>query len=139
MRIKYQTKGYILIVVVCLIVLLGVFIAAALRFNFFAQQQVSLSLLSEKARLAAQSGLEIAYAQYRKDPVHCPAQTIAFDRQFGALEGFEVTISCDRNPFNSSKTAQLSHFYLKSKAVYQSNTAQPLPITYEATRWIERS
>lgn len=138
MRIKHQAKGYIFIVVICMIVLLGLFIAAVLRFNFFAQQQVSLSLLSERAKLAAQSGLEIAYAQYRKDPVHCPAQTIAFDSQFGALEGFAVTISCETNPFNSSKTEKLSHFYLKSKAVYQPNTAQPLPITYETTRWIER-
>lgn len=132
-----QQKGFTLIILICTIVFVGLMAATAFKFTMLSQQQVNLSLLSAKAKMAAQSALEIAILHYEDDPSVCPAQNIIFDKQQGALEGFEVRISCDPDTnMQYPEKIKNAGIYLSVEAIYKDKRSQQALINYDTGRWV---
>ncbi len=132
-----QQKGFTLIILICTIVFVGLMAATAFKFTMLSQQQVNLSLLSAKAKMAAQSALEIAILHYEDDPSVCPAQNIMFDKKQGALEGFEVRISCNPDTkMQHPETIKNAGIYLSVEATYKDKRSQQALINYDTGRWV---
>ena len=108
----------------------------AFRFTVLSQQQVSLSLLSAKAQMAAKSALEIAVLHYESDPQNCPKQDIMFDESLGALKGFEVHVSCETEPQAQGLELSDSGIYLKAEAIYRDPRSQKTIINYKTGQWV---
>jgi len=133
----HSQKGFTLIILICIIVFVGLMAATAFKFTMLSQQQVNLSLLSAKAKMAAQSALEIAILHYEADPNNCPAQNILFDKEQGALEGFEVKISCEMKGVNQyPDSINDLGIYLCAEAIYKDKRSQKVLINYETGRWV---
>ena len=128
-------KGFTLILLICAMVFLSIMAAVAFKFTTLSQQQVNLALLTERAKLAANSALEIAILAYEKNPTHCPEQAILFDEKFGALSGFEVALSCDESNLDNPADNDAG-IYIKAEAVLKDSKTNQVLVNYETGHWV---
>lgn len=130
-----KQKGLTLILLICAMVFLSIMAVIAFKFTVLSQQQVNLALLTERAKLAANSALEIAILQYEKNPNRCPEQLIIFDEQFGALSGFEVKLSCNEPSVQNNQKLQLG-VYIKAEATLKDTKSHEYLVDYETGQWV---
>jgi len=87
-----RQRGFSLIAVIFMIVVLAALGAFAVNISLSQQQTGNLSLLEARAASAAQAGIEYEAYMVRAAPSNCATNTLTLSA--GALAGFRVTVTC---------------------------------------------
>ena len=121
---RRRQRGMSLVVAIFLVVAIAVLSAAAVSVGRAASESTNELLLADRAKAAAEAGLE--WAAYRVLVQAVPCTTVngqLLQLGLGGLRGFRVTVTCQRatNPavFDITAFAQSGNF---GQAAYASHT-----------------
>lgn len=116
-----------LVVAIFLIVVIALLSAFAVSMGAASSESTNLQLSADRARAAARAGLEWGAYRARVQGVSCPAPpqppaSTRLNLNQSALNGFRVTVTCQRNNANSvfdiSAFAQRGNFGANNYASY---------------------
>lgn len=112
---KRRQRGMSLVVAIFLIVIIAGLAASAVTVGTATQESSNELLLADRARAAADAGLEWeAYRVMVQSRPCLPAGNPVLPLNQGALSGFRVTVSCQRatnvNVFDITAVAQQGNF-----------------------------
>ena len=105
--------GFSLISAIFLIVVVSAAASAMLGMVGAERRSATLGILGSRALQAARSGIEWATAKAVTNPAVCPTAT--FNLSQGALNGFQVTVTCTRTQHDENGSPW-STFRLRSDA-----------------------
>ncbi|MCS5709651.1 hypothetical protein CC99x_012165 [Candidatus Berkiella cookevillensis] len=134
---KNNQPGFALLIAIFVLLIIAAITMMGFHFTKLSQKNIYLSLLEARANLATVSALEIATRSYEREPHKCPAQSLTFTKEMGALQGFHVDVSCDAAN-TTAETSQIPRgISLKAIATHGS-VGESDYISYVSYKWIEK-
>jgi hypothetical protein len=115
---KKSMQGVTLLATLFILIILALAGVYLLKIGATSQHLINYRLLTDRANLAALSGLELAKQQWLQNPGVCPQKSVHFDRSAKALNGFDVVVDCSSLVSYPAQNPQFYSVKLQARASY---------------------